>query len=126
MVLLIWQAQRRGDGCATFEQAFQLREMASSVAATPLTELIAVLLTRLLDTRVPLLPDGAQLLKALNVLMLKMLDHSNRCTPILLTTKLATSKSAGFSISLNACASSACKRKLLMSYRGPFVCSRAT
>ncbi len=52
--------------------------MARSVSARPLKDLIAVLLVRLLDERVPLLPDGAQLLKALNVLMLKMLDHSKR------------------------------------------------
>lgn len=60
------------------EQAFQLDHMARNVAASPLQDLIAVLLMRLLDERVPLLPDGAQLLKALNVLMLKLLDHSNR------------------------------------------------
>jgi hypothetical protein len=59
-------------------QAFQLDHMARNVAALPLRDLIAALLMRLLDERVPLLPDGAQLLKALNVLMLKMLDHSNR------------------------------------------------
>ena len=63
-------------------QTFQLQEMAYSVAGGPLRECIAALLGRLLDERVPSLPEGTNLLKALNVLMLKILDHSNRCDPI--------------------------------------------
>ncbi|KAK9862582.1 hypothetical protein WJX84_004375 [Apatococcus fuscideae] len=55
-----------------------IEEMAYSVAGGPLRECIAALLGRLLDERVPSLPEGTNLLKALNVLMLKILDHSNR------------------------------------------------
>lgn len=43
-----------------------------------LRECAAVLLTKLLDDKVPALLEGTQLLKALNVLMLKILDNCNR------------------------------------------------
>jgi cytoskeleton-associated protein 5 len=39
---------------------------------------VAVLLARLVDERLPKLPEGDALLKALNVLMLKTLDNSER------------------------------------------------
>lgn len=39
---------------------------------------MAALLVRLLDEAVPALQEGTQLLKALNVLMLKILDNCNR------------------------------------------------
>lgn len=43
-----------------------------------LRECTAVLLMKLLDDKVPALTEGTQLLKALNVLMLKILDNCNR------------------------------------------------
>ena len=43
-----------------------------------LRECAAVLLMKLLDDKVPALLEGTQLLKALNVLMLKILDNCNR------------------------------------------------
>ena len=43
-----------------------------------LRECAAVLLMKLLDDQVPALMEGTQLLKALNVLMLKILDNCNR------------------------------------------------
>ncbi|KAK9814323.1 hypothetical protein WJX72_004049 [[Myrmecia] bisecta] len=62
----------------TLMQTFQLHIMASAIAARPLRECISALLCKLLDERVPSLQEGGQLLKALNVLMLKILDNSNR------------------------------------------------
>jgi len=56
----------------------ELPEAAGAVAEGPLRGLVAALLGKLLDARVPALPDGGQLLKALNVLMLKILDFSAR------------------------------------------------
>ncbi len=52
--------------------------MAGSVSLGTLRDCIASLLTCLLEEGVPALPDGTNLLKALNVLMLKILDHSDR------------------------------------------------
>lgn len=43
-----------------------------------LRECAAVLLMKLLDDQVPALTEGTQLLKALNVLMLKILDNCSR------------------------------------------------
>lgn len=43
-----------------------------------LRECAAVLLMKLLDDHVPALTEGTQLLKALNVLMLKILDNCSR------------------------------------------------
>lgn len=43
-----------------------------------LRECAAVLLMKLLDDQVPALTEGSQLLKALNVLMLKILDNCSR------------------------------------------------
>ncbi|KAL0039701.1 hypothetical protein WJX77_005628 [Trebouxia sp. C0004] len=62
----------------TLMQTFQLKTMAANVAAGPLRECAAVLLMKLLDDKVPALLEGTQLLKALNVLMLKILDNCNR------------------------------------------------
>lgn len=60
-------------------QAFSLEEAAGAVAEGPLRSLVATLLCKLLDERIAALPDGGQqLLKALNVLMLKILDFSDR------------------------------------------------
>ena len=50
----------------------------SAVCCLQLRECCAALLVRLLDKQVPKLQEGTQLLKALNVLMLKILDHANR------------------------------------------------
>ena len=47
-------------------------------ACVQLRECAAVLLMKLLDDKVPALLEGTQLLKALNVLMLKILDNCNR------------------------------------------------
>lgn len=60
-------------------QAFSLPEAAGAVAEGPLRSLVATMLCKLLDERIAALPDGGQqLLKALNVLMLKILDLSDR------------------------------------------------
>ena len=62
----------------TLMQTFLTPAMATSIAAGTLRGCIAALLACLLDERVPSLPEGTNLLKALNVLMLRILDHSNR------------------------------------------------
>ena len=55
-------------------EAFQVQCVAARVTTRPLTAAVAALLTRLLDERLSSLPDGDALLKALNVLMLRVLD----------------------------------------------------
>uniref|UniRef100_A0A0E0C9H3 Protein MOR1 n=2 Tax=Oryza TaxID=4527 RepID=A0A0E0C9H3_9ORYZ len=59
-------------------QTFQIKRLAHAVKEGTLDNLITELLLWLLDERVPLMDDGSQLLKALNVLMLKILDNAER------------------------------------------------
>lgn len=54
-------------------QTFQNKRLACAVKESTLDSLITELLLWLLDERVPLMDDGSQLLRALNVLMLKIL-----------------------------------------------------
>lgn len=68
-------------------QTFQIKRLAHAVKEGTLDNLITELLLWLLDERVPLMDDGSQLLKALNVLMLKILvcKNSFSCFPLLVT-----------------------------------------
>lgn len=56
-----------------FLQTFQNKTLSHAVKESTLDILITELLLWLLDERVPRMDDGSQLLKALNVLMLKIL-----------------------------------------------------
>lgn len=62
----------------TLMQTFQNKRLAHAVKESTLDVLITELLLWLLDERVPRMDDGSQLLKALNVLMLKILDNAER------------------------------------------------
>ncbi|KAK2973970.1 hypothetical protein RJ640_030149 [Escallonia rubra] len=62
----------------TLMQTFQNKRLAHAVKESTLDGLITELLLWLLDERVPRMDDGSQLLKALNVLMLKILDNAER------------------------------------------------
>lgn len=62
----------------TLMQTFQNKRLAHAVNVRTLDNLITELLLWLLDERVPRMDDGSQLLKALNVLMLKILDNAER------------------------------------------------
>ncbi|KAI5605869.1 hypothetical protein BDE02_01G381900 [Populus trichocarpa] len=62
----------------TLMQTFQNKILAYAVKESTLDSLITELLLWLLDERVPHMDDGSQLLKALNVLMLKILDNADR------------------------------------------------
>lgn len=62
----------------TLMQTFQNKRLAHAVKESTLDSLITELLLWLLDERVPRMDDGSQLLKALNVLMLKILDNAER------------------------------------------------
>jgi cytoskeleton-associated protein 5 len=62
----------------TLMQAFQLTSLARQVAERTLRALGSELLIRLLDDRIPRLEEGTALLKALNILMLKILENSQR------------------------------------------------
>ncbi|CAI9087519.1 OLC1v1021600C1 [Oldenlandia corymbosa var. corymbosa] len=62
----------------TLMQTFQNKRLAHAVKESTLDSLITELLLWLLDDRVPRMDDGSQLLKALNVLMLKILDNADR------------------------------------------------
>lgn len=56
-------------------QTFQNKRLAHAVKESTLDGLITELLLWLLDERVPRMDDGTQLLRALNVLMLKILVY---------------------------------------------------
>ncbi|KAL1560195.1 Protein MICROTUBULE ORGANIZATION 1, variant 2 [Salvia divinorum] len=62
----------------TLMQTFQNKRLAYAVKESTLDSLITELLLWLLDDRVPQMDDGSQLLRALNVLMLKILDNAER------------------------------------------------
>lgn len=62
----------------TLMQTFQNKTLSHAVKESTLDILITELLLWLLDERVPRMDDGSQLLKALNVLMLKILDNADR------------------------------------------------
>uniref|UniRef100_A0A5B7AKF7 Protein MOR1 n=1 Tax=Davidia involucrata TaxID=16924 RepID=A0A5B7AKF7_DAVIN len=62
----------------TLMQTFQNKRLAHAVKESTVDSLITELLIWLLDERVPQMDDGSQLLKALNVLMLKILDNAER------------------------------------------------
>ncbi|XP_019183925.1 PREDICTED: protein MOR1-like [Ipomoea nil] len=57
----------------TLMQTFQNKNLAHTAKESTVPILITELLLWLLDERVPRMDDGSQLLKALNVLMLKIL-----------------------------------------------------
>jgi hypothetical protein len=59
----------------TLMQTFQIKRLADAVREQTVNNLITELLLWLLDERVSLMDDGSQLLKALNVLMLKILVY---------------------------------------------------
>jgi cytoskeleton-associated protein 5 len=62
----------------TLMQTFQVKKLARAVKEGTLHNLITELLVWLLDERVLLMDDGSQLLKAMNVLMLKILENADR------------------------------------------------
>ncbi|KAL2464827.1 Protein MOR1 [Forsythia ovata] len=62
----------------TLMQTFQNNRLAHAVKESTIDSLITELLFWLLDERVPQMDDGSQLLRALNVLMLKILDNADR------------------------------------------------
>lgn len=72
----------------TLMQTFQNKRLAHAVKESTLDGLITELLLWLLDDRVPRMDDGSQLLKALNVLMLKILDNAERTSSFVVLIKL--------------------------------------
>lgn len=72
----------------TLMQTFQNKTLAHAVRESTLDILITELLLWLLDERVPRMDDGSQLLKALNVLMLKILDNADRTSSFVVLIKL--------------------------------------
>ncbi|KAG0602469.1 hypothetical protein M758_10G016500 [Ceratodon purpureus] len=62
----------------TLMQTFQVKKLSRAVKEGTLHNLIIELLVWLLDERVLLMDDGSQLLKAMNVLMLKILENADR------------------------------------------------
>uniref|UniRef100_A0A803LPT6 TOG domain-containing protein n=1 Tax=Chenopodium quinoa TaxID=63459 RepID=A0A803LPT6_CHEQI len=72
----------------TLMQTFQNKTLAHAVKESTLDNLITELLLWLLDERVPRMDDGGQLLKALNVLMLKILDNADRTSSFVVLIKL--------------------------------------
>ncbi|KAK4347121.1 hypothetical protein RND71_033460 [Anisodus tanguticus] len=67
-----------GASSRSCKYTFQNKTLSHAVKESTLNILITELLLWLLDERVPRMDDGSQLLKALNVLMLKILDNADR------------------------------------------------
>mmetsp|Transcript_32431 Transcript_32431/g.69983 ORF Transcript_32431/g.69983 Transcript_32431/m.69983 type:complete len:480 (-) Transcript_32431:963-2402(-) len=67
----------------TLMHSFQLSPMAAAVSEPTLRKIMKSLLLLLLNQAVPSLEEGGQLLKALNVLMLKILENANRTSTFL-------------------------------------------
>jgi cytoskeleton-associated protein 5 len=67
----------------TLMHSFQLTPRAASVSEPTLRKIMKNLLVLLLDEAIPSLEEGGQLLKALNVLMLKILENGNRTSTFL-------------------------------------------
>ncbi|GJT29198.1 protein MOR1 [Tanacetum coccineum] len=63
---------------STLMQVFEDKRFAHAVKKRTLDNLITEILLWLLDERVPRMHDGSQLLKVLNVLMLRILDNAER------------------------------------------------
>ncbi|EPS59060.1 hypothetical protein M569_15750, partial [Genlisea aurea] len=72
----------------TLMQTFQNKKLAHAVKESTLNSLITELLLWLLDERVPTMDDGSQLLRALNVLMLKILDNADRTSSFIVLINL--------------------------------------
>lgn len=72
----------------TLMQTFQIKKVSHRVKTDTLQNLITELLLWLLDERVPLVDDGSQLLKALNVLMLKILENAARTSAFVVLIRL--------------------------------------
>lgn len=72
----------------TLMQTFQIKKVSHRVKTDTLQNLITELLLWLLDERVPLVDDGSQLLKALNVLMLKILENADRTSAFVVLIRL--------------------------------------
>ncbi|XP_057833318.2 protein MOR1-like isoform X1 [Cryptomeria japonica] len=72
----------------TLMQTFQIKKVAHGVKEETLYNLITELLLWLLDERVQLVDDGSQLLKALNVLMLKILENADRTSAFVVLIRL--------------------------------------
>ncbi|XP_057463028.1 protein MOR1-like isoform X2 [Actinidia eriantha] len=62
----------------TLMQTFQIKQLGHAVKESSLHSLFTELLLWLLDERVAWMDDGSQLLKALNILMLKILENAER------------------------------------------------
>lgn len=62
----------------TLLQLFSVLPMASAVSEPSVQDIIGVLLATLMDDRLPMLEEGNPLVKALNVLMLKILENAPR------------------------------------------------
>ena len=67
----------------TLMHTFQLCPMAAAVSEPTLRKIMKNLLLLLLNGAIPSLEEGGQLLKALNVLMLKILENGNRTSTFL-------------------------------------------
>lgn len=60
----------------TLMQIFNIKSMAKAVDKQTLLDMISCLLMLLLDDRMTRVMDGPQLMKAMNVLMMKVLDNA--------------------------------------------------
>lgn len=62
----------------TLMQTFGIKWMALSIYKQTLLDVISSLLQLLLDDRMPRIQEGGQLMRAMNVLMLKVMENANK------------------------------------------------
>lgn len=62
----------------TLMQTFGIKWMAHSIYKQTLLDVISSLLQLLLDNRMPKIQEGSQLMRAMNVLMLKVMENANK------------------------------------------------
>ncbi|CAI9280408.1 unnamed protein product [Lactuca saligna] len=87
-VLKHYTNDKRKDVTTLDWNTFQNKQLAHVVNVRTLDNLITKLLLWLLDKRVPRMDDGSQLLNALNVLMLKIVDNSERTSSFMVLISL--------------------------------------
>ncbi|KAI3709297.1 hypothetical protein L2E82_39057 [Cichorium intybus] len=80
----------------TLMQIFQNKRLAHAVNERTLENLITQLLLWLLDERVPRMDNGGQLLKALNVLVLKILDNAEKTSSFVVLINLLKPSNESF------------------------------
>jgi len=78
----------------TLMQIFSRKQVAEAVRQVVLQGLICELMDRMLDERTPIMKDGSNMIKALNLLMLRILDHCKKNSTLAVLLQLLRPRSS--------------------------------